>query len=217
MLHVPVTLPLLLLAAYLLGSIPFGLLFARLFAKKDIREVGSGNIGATNVMRVAGLLPGILTLAVDAGKGALAVLLMAHFTQHDAKSMMLAAIFALLGHCYPLWLRFKGGKGIATGLGVFTALCPFAGIGSLAIFIVVVLTWRFASLGSIAAAASMPLLVYLFWAPGHAPPLVIVFGTLFLTALVIFKHDANLQRLVQGTEPRFGSDKLDDKSEDSFE
>ena len=217
MLLVSVTLPFLLLTAYLLGSIPFGLLFARLFAKKDIREVGSGNIGATNVTRVAGPLPGILTLLLDAGKGALAVLLAAHFTQHEASSMMLAAIFALIGHCYPLWLRFKGGKGIATGLGVFTALCPFAGLGSLAIFIIVTITWRYASLGSIAAAASMPLLVYLFWAPGHAPPLVIVFGTLFATALVIFKHDANLQRLVQGNEPRFGSDKPPDESEDSPE
>ena len=207
------TVALLLLVAYLLGSIPFGLLFARLFAKQDIRDVGSGNIGATNVTRVAGPLPGILTLLFDAGKGGLAVLLASHFTNHNATSMMLAAIFALIGHCYPIWLRFKGGKGIATGLGVFTALCPFAGLGSLAIFIIVAITWRYASLGSVAAAAAMPLLVYLFWAPGHAPPLVIVFGTLFATALVIYKHDANLQRLVQGTEPRFGSDKPEDPVE----
>ena len=217
MLHVPVTQPitllLLLMASYLLGSIPFGLLFAKLFAKQDIRAVGSGNIGATNVTRVAGPLPGILTLLFDAGKGALAVLLAGRFTDHDATSMMLAAIFALLGHCYPLWLRFKGGKGVATGLGVFNALCPFAGLGSLVVFILVVLTWRFASLGSVAAAASMPLLVYFFWAPGHAPPLVIVIGTLFATVLVIYKHDANLQRLIEGTEPRFGSDKPGDNSE----
>ena len=158
---------------------------------------------------MAGPLPGILTLLFDAGKGALAVLLAAHFTNHNSTSMMLAALFALIGHCYPVWLRFKGGKGVATGLGVFTALCPFAGLGSLAVFIIVVITWRYASLGSIAAAASMPLLVYFFWAPGHAPPLVIVFGTLFATSLVIYKHDANLQRLVQGTEPRFGSDESD--------
>ena len=217
MFHVSVTqpylLPLLLLIAYLLGSIPFGLLFARIFAKKDVREVGSGNIGATNVTRVAGPLPGILTLFFDAGKGAGAVFLAARFTNHDATAMMLAAIFALLGHCYPVWLRFKGGKGVATGLGVFTALSPAAGLSSLAVFIIVVLRWRFASLGSVAAAAAMPLLIYLFWAPGHAPPLVIVFGTLFATALVIYKHDANLQRLVQGTEPRFGSDKTEDRSE----
>jgi acyl phosphate:glycerol-3-phosphate acyltransferase len=216
MIHVPLTQPLtllwLLLAAYLLGTIPSGMLFAKLFTQKDIREVGSGNIGATNVTRVAGPLPGILTLLFDAGKGALAVILAARVTSHDSTSMMLAAIFALLGHCYPVWLRFKGGKGVATGLGVFTALCPYAGLSSLAVFIIVVLMWRYASLGSIAAAATMPLLVYLFWAPGHAPPLAIVFGTLFATALVIYKHDANMQRLVQGTEPRFGSGKQGDRT-----
>lgn len=216
MLQVQLTQPITLLvlwAAYFLGSIPFGLLCAKLFAEKDIRSAGSGNIGATNVTRVAGPLAGILTLLFDAGKGALAVLLAAGFTNHNATSMMLAGIAALLGHCYPLWLRFKGGKGIATGLGVFTALCPVAGLSALAVFIIVALTWRFASLGSVAAAASMPLFVYLFWAPGHAPPLVIVFGTLFASALVIYKHDANLQRLVQGIEPRFGSDKPEDRTE----
>jgi glycerol-3-phosphate acyltransferase PlsY len=216
MLPVSLTLPMLLVVAYLLGSIPFGLVFGRVFAKTDVREVGSGNIGATNVIRAAGPLPGILTLLFDAGKGALAVLLAARFTNHDATSMMMAAVFALIGHCYPVWLRFKGGKGVATGLGVFTALCPFAGLGSLAVFILVLITWGYASLGSIAAAASMPLLVYLFWAPGHAPPLVIVCGTLFATTLVIYKHNANLQRLVEGTEPRFGADKSD-KPEDSSE
>lgn len=205
------TLPVLLVLAYLLGSIPFGLLFARIFARKDVREVGSGNIGATNVTRVAGPFPGILTLLFDAGKGALAVLLVARASDHDATTMMLAALAALLGHCYPIWLRFKGGKGVATGLGIFTALSPFAGLSSLAVFIIVAVTWRFASLASMAAAASLPLLVYLFWAPGHAPPLPIVFGTLFATTLVIYKHNANLQRLVEGTEPRFGDNNSEDK------
>jgi glycerol-3-phosphate acyltransferase PlsY len=213
---ISLTLTYLLVIAYLLGSIPFGLLFARIFGRKDIREVGSGNIGATNVTRVAGPLPGILTLLFDAGKGGLAVLIAGRVSNHDATSMMLAAIVALLGHCYPVWLRFKGGKGIATGLGVFTALAPFAGLSSLAVFIIVAIVWRFASLASIAAAASMPLLVYLFWAPGHAPPLVISFGTLFATTLVIYKHNANLQRLVEGTEPRFGSGKSEqDNAEDN--
>jgi glycerol-3-phosphate acyltransferase PlsY len=211
--HISLTFLLLVVIAYFLGSIPFGLIFARLFAKRDIREVGSGNIGATNVTRVAGPLPGILTLLFDAAKGWLAVVIAARATNHDSTSMMVAAIAALFGHCYPIWLRFRGGKGIATGLGVFTALAPFAGLSALAVFIIVALTWRFASLGSIAAAASMPLFVYLFWAPGHAPPLVITFGTLFAAGLVIFKHDANLQRLIEGTEPRFGSDKSGDDSE----
>jgi glycerol-3-phosphate acyltransferase PlsY len=207
------SLPLLLLAAYLLGSIPFGLIVARLFARRDIREAGSGNIGAANVTRVAGPLPGILTLLFDAAKGALAVLLAVRLTNHDATAMILAGDFALIGHCYPVWLRFKGGKGVATGLGVFTALAPFAGLSALAVFIIVAAIWRFSSLASLAAAASMPILVYFLWAPGHAPSLTIVFGTLFASTLVMYKHDANLQRLVQGTEPRFGSEESDQDSE----
>jgi glycerol-3-phosphate acyltransferase PlsY len=211
----PQSLPVLLIVAYLLGSIPFGLIVARIFAKRDIREAGSGNIGAANVTRVAGALPGALTLALDAAKGALAVLLAAHFFNHDTTAMMLGGDVVLLGHCYPAWLRFKGGKGVATGLGVFTALAPFAGLSALAVFIIVALIWRFSSLASIAAAASMPILVYFLWAPGHAPPLVIVFGTLFASSLVMFKHDGNLQRLVQGTEPRFGSDESDGSDEET--
>jgi glycerol-3-phosphate acyltransferase PlsY len=152
---------------------------------------------------VAGPLPGILTLVFDAAKGAFAVLLAAHFTANSATAMMLAGLAALLGHCFPVWLRFKGGKGVATGFGVFAALCPLAALAAAILFVLVLLFWRFASLASISAAAAMPLLVYFLWAPHHAPPLVVNFGTLFATALIIYKHDANLQRLVEGTEPRF--------------
>jgi acyl phosphate:glycerol-3-phosphate acyltransferase len=194
---------LLLLGAYLLGSIPFGLLFARLFGGVDVRQSGSSNIGATNVARVAGTLPGVLTLLFDAGKGALAVWLAARFTDHSARMMMLAGIAALLGHCFPIWLRFKGGKGVATGLGVFAALCPSAALSAAVLFVFIVVSLRIVSLASITAAAAMPLLVYFLWAPHHAPPLVISFGTLFAAALIVYKHNANLQRLVEGTEPRF--------------
>jgi glycerol-3-phosphate acyltransferase PlsY len=194
---------LLLLGAYLLGSIPFGLLFARLFGGADVRQSGSGNIGATNVARVAGLLPGVLTLLFDAGKGALAVWLAVLFADHNASTMMLAGIAALLGHCFPVWLGFKGGKGVATGLGVFAALCPLAALAAVALFALIVASLRIVSLASITAAAAMPLLVYFLWAPHHAPPLVVSFGTLFAAALIIYKHNANLQRLVEGTEPRF--------------
>jgi acyl phosphate:glycerol-3-phosphate acyltransferase len=197
--------------AYLLGCIPFGLILARLFAQADVRQAGSGNIGATNVVRVAGPLPGILTLLLDTGKGALAVWLAAHFTGHNASAMMLAGIVALLGHCYPIWLRFKGGKGVATALGVFLALSPAAALSALAAFILVVAVWRYVSLGSVAAAAAMPLLMYLLWAPPLAPPLVITFGTLFATGLVIFQHRGNLQRLLQGAEPRFAFGKSKDE------
>jgi len=194
---------LLLLSCYVLGSIPFGLLFARLFGGGDVRQSGSGNIGAANVTRVAGPLPGILTLVFDAAKGALAVWLAAHYSANSARAMMLAGLTALLGHCFPAWLRFKGGKGVATGLGVFAALCPLAVVVAVAFYLIVFIVWRFSSLASLSAAAAMPLLVYFLWAPHHAPPLVVSFGTLFAAGLIIYKHDANLQRLVEGTEPRF--------------
>jgi glycerol-3-phosphate acyltransferase PlsY len=198
---------LLVLVAYFLGTIPFGILFARLFGTSDIRKAGSGNIGATNVTRVAGPIPGILTLLADAAKGALAVWLAAYSTQSSSQWMMLAGLAALLGHCFPVWLRFKGGKGVATALGVFAMLCPLAALAALIFFGIVLAVWRFVSLASVSAAAAMPLLIYFLWAPVHAPPLPVIFGTLFASALVIYKHDANLQRLVEGTEPRISSEK----------
>ncbi|MGH9744428.1 MAG: glycerol-3-phosphate 1-O-acyltransferase PlsY [Candidatus Acidiferrum sp.] len=190
-------------AAYLLGSIPFGLLLGKLFGAQDVRKVGSGNIGATNVARAAGLPAGILTLLLDAGKGALAVFLAVRLSNESAMWMMVAGLCVLAGHCFPIWLGFHGGKGVATAAGVFLVLCPPAFLGASILFVLVVLYWRFVSLGSISAAASMPLLIYFFWAPHHAPPHVVTFGTLTVMALIVFKHDANIQRLVQGDEPRF--------------
>jgi glycerol-3-phosphate acyltransferase PlsY len=192
-----------LLAAYLLGSIPFGVLLARLFGGADVRKSGSGNIGAANVTRVVGPLAGILTLVLDAAKGAVAVWLAGRFTDESATCMMLAALAALLGHCFPVWLKLKGGKGVATALGVFLALCLPAALAALLVFLLVVVAWRYVSLGSIAAAAAMPLLMYFLWAPHHAPPLVITFGSLAAAALIVYKHDANIQRLVEGEEPKF--------------
>lgn len=189
--------------AYLLGSIPFGLLVAHVLGGKDVRKAGSGNIGATNVSRVAGPFAGILTLLLDAAKGAVAVLAAARLTDDSATWMIVAGLLALLGHCYPLWLHFRGGKGVATAAGVFLVLSPLAMFSALAVFILVVVFWRFVSLGSLAAAAAIPLLMYFLWAPHHAPPLVITFGSLAISALVIYKHDANMQRLVEGTETKF--------------
>jgi glycerol-3-phosphate acyltransferase PlsY len=191
------------LAAYLLGSIPFGLLLAKIFGGADVRKAGSGNIGATNVARVAGPLAGILTLVLDTAKGAAAVWLAGRVTNESAAWMTMAAFVVLLGHCFPVWLKFKGGKGVATALGVFLALCPLAALAALTLFLLCVAYWRYVSLGSVAAAAAMPLLIYFLWAPHHAPPLVINMGTLAIAMLVIYKHDGNLQRLVEGTEPRF--------------
>lgn len=190
-------------AAYLLGSIPFGLIVGKLFGGADVRKVGSGNIGATNVARAAGPLAGVLTLVLDAAKGAAAVLLAGRFTGESATWMTIAGLAALIGHCYPVWLGFRGGKGVATAAGLFLALCPLALLGSLTLFILVVTFSRYVSLGSLAAAASIPLLVYLLWAPPHAPPYIVTFGALAAAMLVVYKHDANIQRLVEGTEPRF--------------
>jgi len=197
-------------AAYLLGSIPFGLLLSRLFGGGDVRTSGSGNIGATNVARVAGPLAGILTLLLDAGKGAAAVWLAARFSNESATWMMIAVLAVLLGHCFPIWLRFRGGKGVATAAGAFLVLCPPALLGSLILFLLVAFFWRYISLASISAAASMPLLIYLLWAPHHAPPLIVTFGALAATGIIVYKHDANIQRLVEGEEPKFSFGKKRD-------
>jgi glycerol-3-phosphate acyltransferase PlsY len=193
----------LVLLAYLLGAIPFGLILTKIFGGKDVREHGSGNIGATNVSRVAGPLAGILTLLFDVLKGAAAVWLTGRLTGHSAQWMMLAGLSALAGHCFPVWLGFKGGKGVATALGVFVMLCPLAALAAFVLFLLVFVFWRYVSLASISAAAAMPLLSYFLWAPPHAPPLVVTFGTLFAAALVIYKHKGNLQRLLSGSEPKY--------------
>lgn len=190
-------------AGYLLGSIPFGLLLAKLVGGEDVRQHGSGNIGATNVSRVAGPVAGMVTLLLDAGKGAAAIWLASRFSGQNATAMMLAGLAALVGHCFPVWLGFKGGKGVATGVGIFLALCPLAAVCALVLFVLVFCFWRYVSLASLAGAASIPLLVYFLWAPGHAPPLTIMFGTLIAAGLIFCKHSANLQRLNRGSEPKY--------------
>ncbi len=210
MLEVSVTTVLIPLAAYILGSIPFGLILAKLFGRTDVRKGGSGNIGATNVARVVGPLAGILTLILDVAKGSAAVLLAARLSQDSATWMMIAALAALVGHCFPVWLKFKGGKGVATAAGMFLVLCPLAFLGSVILFVLVVTFWRYVSLGSISAAAAMPLLMYFFWAPRHAPPLVITFGSLVAAVLIVCKHAGNIRRLAQGVEPRFSFGKTKD-------
>jgi glycerol-3-phosphate acyltransferase PlsY len=208
----PFSLSLLLvpLVAYLLGSIPFGLILAKLFGGTDLRKKGSGNIGATNVARVVGPLAGILTLIFDVAKGAAAVLLAERLSNDSATWMTSAAVAALVGHCYPVWLKFKGGKGVATAAGVFLVLCPAASLGAVILFSLVVIVWRYVSLGSICAAAAMPLLIYFLWAPHHAPPLAITFAALAAALLIIFKHRGNLQRLLEGVEPKFSFSKHKD-------
>jgi glycerol-3-phosphate acyltransferase PlsY len=198
------------IAAYLLGSIPFSVLFTRLFGGGDVRKSGSGNIGATNVARVVGPLPALLTLLFDAAKGAVPVWLAGRMTTESATWMMIAAIAALLGHCFPIWLKFRGGKGVATAAGAFLVLCPPAFLGAVILFLLVLFFWRYVSLASISAAAAMPLLIYVLWAPHHAPPLIVTFGALTAAGIIVYKHDANIQRLVQGEESKFDLGKKKD-------
>ena len=204
------------LAAYLLGSIPFGYLVAK--AKGiDIRSVGSGNIGATNAMRVLGKPAGIFVLLADALKGyaacVLGFIISSHFYGvtyaglHNTSQvipdfpverfMVLAGICAVLGHNYTCWLKFKGGKGIATSAGVFLALAPLAMGISVAVFTVVLLLTRYVSVGSIAAAITLPVAV---WLTREGTLLRVV--TIILGAMAIYKHKTNIQRLMAGTENR---------------
>src|SRR5260221_5548628 len=189
-------------AAYLLGSMLVGLLLTGLCGGVDVSKSGSGTMGATNVARVAGPLAGILTRVFDAGKGAAAVWLAGRVSNESATWMTIAGLAALLGHCVPIWLKFRGGKGVATAAGAFFVLCPPALLGSVIVFLLVVFFWRYVSLASISAAAAMPLLIYFLWAPHHAPPPVVTFGALAAAAVIIYKHDGNIQRLVQGEESK---------------
>ncbi|HLW43878.1 MAG TPA: glycerol-3-phosphate 1-O-acyltransferase PlsY [Candidatus Acidoferrales bacterium] len=196
------TLWLIPIASYLLGSIPFGYLIVRMGNGSDVRGAGSGNIGATNVTRVAGKGAGLATLLLDTVKGYLAVWLAMRWAHGNIRWMMAAGVAVVLGHTFSCWLRFRGGKGVATGLGVFLAVAWQAVLATLLVWLVVVAFWRYVSLGSVVAAAALPILVYLFYAPGHAPPLAVSFGSVAVAIIVIFKHRENIARLIAGTESR---------------
>ena len=183
-----------LLGAYLLAAVPFGYLVVRMFAGRDIRGEGSGNIGATNVFRTSGKLPGAMTLLLDAAKGALAVAL-TRWVLHDPRWEAAAAFVAVLGHCYPVYLRFKGGKGIATGCGAYFVLAPLPMALTLGVFIIAVLLTRIISVGSMLAGVALPLLVW--WLQPDRGLLVSVAAS---AALVILRHRQNLRRLLKGTE-----------------
>jgi len=192
---------LILAAAYLLGSIPFGYLLVRIFHGEDVRRSGSGNIGATNVSRKSPVL-GALTLFLDAAKGFSAVELAAHFSRAaaDPRLMAAAALFAIIGHMFPLWLRFRGGKGVATALGAFVRLAPLAVGCAVIIFVVVVLISRRISLGSIVTAAFFPATVWSLKVSTD-PAVLALIGVASL--LIIGRHYKNILRLMSGEEPRF--------------
>jgi glycerol-3-phosphate acyltransferase PlsY len=182
--------------AYLLGSIPFGYLIVRRKMGADIRQTGSGGTGATNVTRRAGKAAGVLTLLLDAAKGSAAVLI-ARAVAGDDWLIAAAAIAALVGHMFPVWLSFRGGKGVATGVGIFLVLAPIALLGAGVIFIAIVALTRYVSLGSIIAAILIPVFV---WLLSDLRPLLV--AAIVGAALIIFAHRGNIQRLVSGTESR---------------
>jgi glycerol-3-phosphate acyltransferase PlsY len=186
-----------MIAAYLIGAIPSGVVLTRLAGSEDIRKVGSGNIGATNVYRVAGRKLGLLTLIGDVLKGVLPVLA-AQWLHFSEGQVGLIAAAAFTGHCFPVYLGFKGGKGVATALGIFLVISPLAALGAAAVFGLLVWKWRYISLGSICAAAAMPVLVFFI---NRSLPLVA--ATLFISAVVIFRHQQNISRLLAGSENRF--------------
>lgn len=191
--------------AYLLGSIPFGYLLVKIFRKQDIRTTGSGNIGATNVARSGAKGLGVATLLLDCGKAFLAVKIAQHIAPGNYDLATLAAVAAILGHVFPIWLGFRGGKGVASALGVFLALSPAAAGCTFAIFLVIFLITRYVSLASIIGSAFFPLFG-LYFAPQRT--LIVIIGFFFIPLLIILKHHENIRRLRNGTENRFGSKKV---------
>ncbi len=198
--------------AYLLGSIPFGLILMRVFRQQDIRTQGSGNIGATNVVRAGGKGLGAAVFLLDAAKGFVAVLaafmIASHLHQSRATAQNLAAtaaLCAIVGHVYIVWLHFQGGKGVATGFGVFLAISPFSALIGLLVFVCIFALTRYVSLGSILGAAAFAVVV-LIRGRGAFTPLLLA-ACVLIPILVIAKHHANIRRLLSGTEYRFGKSK----------
>jgi glycerol-3-phosphate acyltransferase PlsY len=196
---------LLLLAAYLLGGVPFGYLLVRLKTGQDVRAMGSGNIGATNVLRTTGRAFGVLTLLLDIAKGWLAVWATGRFTANDPNWMAAAGVAVVLGHAFPVFLKFQGGKAVASFVGVALGLAPLALLAVVIIFVLVVARTRFISLGSILGAALFPLAVWLLYHPGWPVMLAVAFCGFF----IVWRHKSNIERLRAGTENvfRFGGSK----------
>ncbi|MBW2510886.1 MAG: glycerol-3-phosphate 1-O-acyltransferase PlsY [Deltaproteobacteria bacterium] len=187
-----------LIVIYLIAAIPTGIVLAKVMGYEDVRKKGSGNIGATNVYRVAGKLAGILTLAGDILKGFLPLLACKTWLAPTSAQLGIACAMAIVGHCYPVYLKFRGGKGIATALGIFLVMSPIAVIGAAIVFGITVATTRFISLGSVLAAMSAPLLVLML-----NQPQPIFLATLFIATLIVWRHRSNIKRLMDGSEDRF--------------
>ena len=190
------------LGAYLLGAVPFGLFIAKALAGIDVRTVGSGNIGATNVLRAAGARAAVLTLLADCLKGVIPVLLAGTFFPHTPVAV-LAGMAAIVGHNYPVYLGFKGGKGVATSLGVVLAASPLLGLLCLATWLVAAIIWRYSSLSALAAFAVYPLATFAT-RNGDTPQGAL---SLFVFGMIYYRHRENIKRLLAGTEPKIGQKK----------
>lgn len=194
--------------AYLLGSIPFGYLLVKYVYTQgeDVRKIGSGATGATNVTRRAGLKAGLLTYLLDVAKGLAAVMLMKLVAQDDYAWIGIAAVAAIVGHIFPIFLGFRGGKGVATGVGVYLALAPYSVLTTLVLFTIIVWRTRYMSLGSIVATAAVPLWTLLFYGwltpSPHLTAMVVI--ALAGCALIVAKHRENIGRLMRGTESKLG-------------
>jgi glycerol-3-phosphate acyltransferase PlsY len=190
-----------IVAAYLIGAIPFGIIFSRLFSDVDVRTVGSGNIGATNVLRAAGKKAAILTLVADSLKGLLPVLIVRTILQDDMTTVLSGAA-AVLGHNFPVYLNFKGGKGVATSYGVVFAVAPWTGLFCLAIWLVAALLWRYSSLAALIAFACYPILTVSSTTHSSKPYALL---SLFIFGMIYYRHRENIKRLLAGVEPKIGS------------
>jgi acyl phosphate:glycerol-3-phosphate acyltransferase len=190
--------PFIVLSAYLVGSVPFALLLARRWGTADLRRLGSGNLGAANVLRSTGVAPGVLVAALDIGKGVASVILAAHLTGAPVAPAA-AGLAAIVGHVYPVWLGFRGGKGVATACGVFAVLAPAAALAALAIFVTSVWLTRYVSVGSVLASMTLPVIAY---STGRSAPIVAVSAV--AAGLIVFRHRSNLSRVFAGTERRLG-------------
>ena len=208
-----ITLPL----AYLIGSIPFGLLIAKLYGYGDIRQKGSGNIGATNVLRTGGKKLAAITLFFDAFKGALPIIiyftvlpsLFGQFYSKNVAYHTVIGLTAILGHCFPIWLKFKGGKGVATTLGALLAAVPYAGLAACATWLLMAFTFKYSSLSALIAVAVAPVVTY--FAYGAHPAVICA----VIALLVWGRHHANIKRLLKGEEPKIGSKKKNKEKDPS--
>ncbi len=187
-----------LIISYLIGAIPCGVVLTKLTGAGDVRNSGSGNIGATNVYRTAGRKLGVMTLIGDIVKGILPVVYAIHVAEMTTGQTAMVACATFLGHLYPVYLGFKGGKGVATALGIYLVLSPLSVLVAGAVFVGLVWIWRFVSFGSISAAALVPLLTYLF-----EKSLPLLYASLFISFMVIWRHRENIGRLINGTENKF--------------